>query len=139
MVRIISLVICVFFTVSCAVYKVKPAPDGRNINNICVAVNSTVKVDNFLEMLREGFARRGVGLMEYDMNAVPSSCVYVLEYSAKKSTGKYMTAAQLHLLKNNKSSGVAIYEQRGGAAGAIISSDSAQQKLFSMIDELLGY
>jgi hypothetical protein len=133
-VLLIALLVC-----ACTAVDVKPVDTSAPLLHVCIQRNTAVAVSDFLQVLREGFERNGVGTEIYNGNR-PRRCEYVLMYTALRSWDMkpYLSHAELRLLRAGTEVARAEYHLRAKGGFSVTKWAGTKSKMDPVIDELLG-
>ena len=117
----------------------EPIPASVGLDRVCIERNPDVEVIDFLDVLRAGFVRHGIETEVFN-GPVPSSCEFVLEYTALRSwdLGAYLSHAELHLERSGRPLASAVYHLRGKGGYALTKYQGTKTKMDPVIDELLA-
>lgn len=135
----LSLIFIASVLVGCTSTKVTPLT-AKLSKDVCIEKNEKVIVQNFIEILRNGFEEHGFRTSVYS-GATPASCTTILTYTAtrKWDLAPYMTDAELWLRDNNGNRiGYAQYHLNGGGGLALNKWASPESKMKPVIEELLA-
>lgn len=116
---------------------VRPLPPATPLSPLCIEENDTVWSKEFLSMLRQEFARRGIQTSIYQ-GARPVECRYHLAYIANWSwdIAVYLVYANLRIYDADDLIGEVTYDARGGS-GRFDKLGTTEGKLVPLIDELM--
>ncbi|PTU31594.1 Sbal_3080 family lipoprotein [Stenotrophobium rhamnosiphilum] len=131
----------VFFAVTagCTSVTVRPVDQSLGIKHICIKENPKVQVNDFIEVIRDGFDRHGISSQVFD-SAQPQNCEYLLTYTALRSWdfSPYLSHAELRLEKDYKQVAYAEYHLKGKGGLSLTKWAGTKSKMDPVIDELLG-
>ena len=134
------IIVCIAFTLAaCTSIKVTPVSAKLN-KNVCIEKNEKVLVQNFINILRNGFEEHGFKTSVYS-GATPTNCTNILTYTAtrKWDVAPYMTDAELWLRDSDGNRiGYAQYHLKGGGGLDLTKWASPESKMKPVIDELLA-
>ena len=134
----VLLVLLAVGTVGCTSINVRPIDAGLKPTHVCIQENPKVKVDDFIQVVRDGFDRYGVTTEVFLVNA-PETCKYILTYTALRNwdVAPYMYFAELRIEKDGKEVGYAEYRLVGDKGGlSLMKFQGTKAKLDPVIDEL---
>lgn len=125
---------------ACTSIQVKPLNLSKPINYVCIEINEKVIVQDFLEVVRNGFDRHGISTKVYS-RIPPKSCEVILTYTALRSWDftPYLSHAELWL-RNQEGRQIAYAEYHLQAGGGLMLTKwaSVKSKMDPVIDKLLG-
>ena len=135
----VHLVVVVVALSGCTSISVQPVSDSHKISEICIEENPKVVVEEFLNVVRDGFDRHGIATRVI-RGPIPADCSYVLHYTALKKwdMAVYMHHAELWLEHDGRKIGSATYHLRGSGGASLMKWQSTKTKMDPVIDELLG-
>ncbi len=126
---------------ACTSVHVKPVSyDSHPLVFVCIERNPKVMVEDFLDVLQDGFWRHAVETQIFE-GPLPDTCEYRLSYTARRSWDMvpYLSYAELKLRQRNFVVGKAVYEHIGGSfSWAPTKWFGTQSKMDPVIDELLA-
>jgi len=132
--------ICVLavICVGCTAIHVQWMESVTNLRFVCIQENPEVTVPNFLDVVKDGFARHGISTKVYS-GEIPDSCEYVLTYTALRSwdIGTFLTHAELNLERAGEKIAYAEYHLKGKGGFSLMKWRSVKSKMDPVIDELL--
>lgn len=130
----LGMLVCV----GCTSVKVRPVPSEPPIKSVSIRENPKVIVVDFLDILKEGFARHGISAMTIPPTANPKG-EYVVDYVAyrKWDMAPYLVDATVRVEKDGELIGSAIYHLKGGGGLSPAKWNSAKSKMDPVLDELL--
>lgn len=105
---------------------------------ICIVQNPEVTVDGFLSIVQQEFQRHGIRTSAYAGSALPATCDYQLQYSARRGWDMvtYLKFAELRITRNGELVGAATYRHAGGFG--LNKYASAETKMRRLINKLLA-
>jgi hypothetical protein len=126
-------------SLGCTSITVQPIEASVGLQRVCIERNPDVQVIDFLDVLRAGFLRHGIET-ELFSGTVPSSCEFVLEYTALRSwdLGSYLSHAELQLERSGQPIASAVFHLRGKGGYALTKYQGTKTKMDPVIDELLA-
>ena len=134
----VSLMTALLMLAGCTSSQVQPLRVATE--RICVLENPKVLVDDFVEVVREGFSRHGITTQVYQQ--IPhAQCPYVLTYSALRSWdfAPYLSVAELTILGPQRQKvASAQYRLRGKGGLSLMKWQGTRSKIAPLIDELLA-
>lgn len=107
------------------------------MKKVTICSNPVVRVDNFLPVLREGFARHGIAAtVDYMDQQGP---VFTVRYSALRSWDvvPYLSKAEIYIEKDGVLVGSAEYRLRGKGGFSPMKWAGTQSKIDPVMDALL--
>ncbi len=137
-----ALPVCYFAMTACTSVQVKQVHyEEHPLIFVCIERDPKVMVEDFLDVLQDGFWRHAVETQVFDA-PLPEYCEYHLHYTARRSwdMAPYLSYAELILKQRNLLIGKAIYEHIGGSMSMAYFTKWAgtQSKMDPVIDELLA-
>jgi hypothetical protein len=132
------VIIVAAITVGCTSITVKPMDAGLKPTFVCIQENPKVLVDDFLQVLKEGFGRHGIATEVFSDNR-PQKCEYVLTYTALRSWDitPFLSHAELRIEKDGKEVAHAEYHLIAKGGFSLAKWDGTKEKMDPVIDELL--
>ena len=123
--------------VACTSITVRPVDQSLGIRNVCIQENPRVQVDDFVAVLRDGFARRKIAT-ELFSGIKPDKCEYLLTYTARHSWDivSYLSHAELRLEREGIQIAYGEYHLIGKGGFSLMKWASAKEKMDPVIDEL---
>lgn len=99
---------------ACTSVKVKPVDRSVAMNRVCIRTNPAVAVDDFVLVMQDGFQRHGIAAEVYDRD-MPSSCEYVVDYTALRSWDfkPYLSHAEIRITEHGRLVASATYHLNG--------------------------
>ena len=125
----------------CTAVTVKPVDPSLAINYVCIENNPRVIVNDFVDVLRDGFDRYGIAT-EVTSGGRIRQCEYVLRYTALQSwdMSTYLSHAELRLESNGRQIAFAEYHLKAKGGFSLMKWGDTKSKIDPVIDELLaGY
>jgi len=134
----IILIFAVVSLSACTSVNVKPVDPSLSITSICIRHNPKVEVDDFVQVLRNGFWRHGIA-SDLIRGRMPKGCEYILNYTALRSwdMATYLSHAELWLEKDGKQIASAEYHLVGKGGLSLTKWAGTKEKMYPVIDELL--
>ena len=123
--------------VGCTTMNVRPVDSSIKPGHICIKENPLVRVDDFVEVLRDGLNRHNM-TSEIFADKTPERCTCVLTYTALRywDLVPYMYYAELRIEKDGKEVGYAEYRLVGRGGFSLMKYQGTKAKLDPVIDEL---
>ena len=137
--HLVALILVGSVLSGCTSTKVTPLT-AKLSKDVCIEKNEKVIVQNFVEILRNGFEEHGFKTRVYT-SVAPENCSTILTYTAtrKWDLAPYMTDAELWLRDSEGNRlGYAQYHLKGGGGLALNKWASPESKMKPVIDELLA-
>jgi hypothetical protein len=108
------------------------------LGNVCIVNNPAVIVDDFVDVVRDGFDRHGIATSLVASQSTPG-CTTTLTYTALRSWdfAPYLTRAELRLWQGGHQVGYAEYHLRGKGGFALTKWQGTHAKMDPVIDALL--
>jgi hypothetical protein len=134
----ISLFILLFFLCGCTAVDVRPVPPNQSIKAVLIVKNPKVAVDDFLDVLVDGFERHGIATKVIPESADAGNN-YVVTYVAYRNwdMAPYLSNATINIEKDGQQIAHAEYHLKGGGGFSLMKWDSTKTKMDPVIDELL--
>ena len=135
---LLAMLVIFIFMVGCTSVNVKPVDPALKLSHICIEENPKVRVDDFVEVLRDGFDRHGITTNVFSGNT-PPGCEYLLTYTALRNwdLAPYMYYAELWIKKDGKEVASAEYHLVGKGGLSLAKFQGTRTKMDPIIDELL--
>jgi hypothetical protein len=136
MVRVWGALTAALVLTGCTSVKVQPLES--RLDHVCIQLNPAVKVDDFLQVLRDGFARHRISTSVYEQPQV--GCNYILEYTARRSWDitPYLSSADLTIRDDSgQVVGQAHYHLRGKGGLSLSKWQGTEAKMAPIIDALI--
>ena len=110
----IALILIALVTVGCTSMNVRPVDSNMKPSHICIKENPLVKVDDFVQVVKDGLNRYGI-TSEVFPDKAPEKCMSILTYTALRywDVVPYMYFAELRIEKDGKEVGYAEYRLEG--------------------------
>lgn len=123
----------------CTAVDVRPVSAGTALPEVCIERNPQVIVPDFVDVLRDGFARHHVVTRVVEPGAT-AGCGAVLNYTALRSWDfkTYLSHAELRLWQDGRQIGYAEYHLRGKGGLSLAKWAGTREKIDPVIDQLLG-
>jgi hypothetical protein len=134
----IALILFAVVSVGCTSMNVRPVDSNMKPSHICIKENQLVRVDDFVQVVRDGLDRYGI-TSEVFSDKKPEGCTTILTYTALRNWDvvPYMYFAELRIEKDGKEIGYAEYRLVGGKGGLSLAKyQGTKAKLDPVIDEL---
>lgn len=124
----------------CTAVRVQSLDASEPMLHVCIQENPKVAVEDFVDVLREGFDRHAISTEVFKANNRPAHCEYVLTYTALRSwdMGPYLSHAELRIDKRGRAVASAEYHLRGKGGLSLTKWAGTKAKMDPVIDELLG-
>jgi hypothetical protein len=125
--------------VGCTSLEVRALPSQPvKIDCVCIKKNADVNVDDFVQVVQEGFARHGLTTKLID-GPMPADCHYVLEYTADRwwDMAPYMADARLTITKDGAYLSSGHYHLNGHGGFDLGKYAGTASKLNPVIDQML--
>lgn len=121
----------------CNVVNVKQALPNDGLGLVCIIHNPAVRVDDFVDVLRDGFARHGVPSSVVSATAGPE-CGSTVTYTARRSWdfAPYLAMAKVDIWKGGLKVGGLSYEHNNGLS--LVKWQSTASKMDPLIDQMLA-
>lgn len=118
----------------------KVTPLKTTAERMCIEENPKVKVNDFVPVLQEGFARYGIETQLYRL--VPrADCPYLVTYTARRSwdVTPYLSTAEITILGPQRQTlAKASYHLRGKGGLSPMKWQDTRSKINPLIDQLLA-
>mgnify|MGYP000245083908 CR=1 FL=1 len=123
----------------CTSVKVRPVQSGLGITDVCIQVNPRVTLEDFLPVVRDGFARHRIATRVVAQPA-PEECEAVLSYTAQTNWDfvAYLIHANLTLKRGSQILGTAEYHLAATGGLSPFKWQSTKTKMDPVIDKLLA-
>ncbi|MGC6405186.1 Sbal_3080 family lipoprotein [Bisgaard Taxon 45] len=135
-------IVALAFLSGCTSIQVLPVAreELKNINEICIVNNPTVKVADFVPVVESRLMQYNIKTRKVGEDSA-ESCHYTLRYSARRSWDlvTYLSWAKLNLFKRDKEIANAEYSLIGKGGLAFTKYQSIETKMNPVIDQLLGH
>jgi len=117
---------------------VRPVPPNQSIKAVLIVKNPKVAVDDFLDVLVDGFERHGIATKVIPESADAGNN-YVVTYVAYRNwdMAPYLSNATINIEKDGQQIAHAEYHLKGGGGFSLMKWDSTKTKMDPVIDELL--
>jgi hypothetical protein len=124
---------------SCTSIKVQPLPAELSPATVCIWENPRVQVEDFIDVLRDGFVRHGIPT-EIHVLEPYEQCEFVVTYTALRSwdAALYLSHAEIYLERDRQIVASAEYHLRAKGGYSLYKFQSTKVKIDPVIDELLG-
>ncbi|MEN3968246.1 Sbal_3080 family lipoprotein [Acinetobacter sp. BWR-L5] len=126
---------------ACTSVQVKPiaASDVNAINEICIALNPAVTIDDFVPVVEKRIKHHGVKTRVLSSDEA-RKCTHQLQYSARRSWDgvTYLSWAELKIYKNGQPIGDAEYKLKGKGGLSLMKWQSVETKMNPVVDELFA-
>lgn len=108
------------------------------LGTVCIVTNPKVLVDDFVQVMRDGFDRSGVPTAVVMTQSAPG-CHTTLTYTALRSwdMAPYLSRAELRLWQGGRQIASAEYRLRGKGGFALTKWQGTKTKMDPVIDQLL--
>jgi hypothetical protein len=133
----IALMLVAVVAVGCTSMNVRPIDPNMKPSHICIKENPLVKVDDFVQVVRDGLDRYGITSEVFPAKA-PEGCTSILTYTALRNWDlvPYMYFAELRIEKDGKEIGYAEYRLEGKGGFSLMKYQGTKAKIDPVIDEL---
>ena len=135
------MVIAFVFLSGCTQINVRKIDSQKYaIKHVCIEQNLRVNVNDFVSVMENKFYEYGITSEVFREYSPPSSCKYIVKYTAKQSWDitKYIGFAEINIYRGNRKIGGATYKQAGGSASLSLNKwGSTLEKIGPVLDELL--
>ena len=137
--RIFVLGTFVLSLVACTAIDVRPAQNLSSSTPVCIINNPAVIVDDFVDVVRDGFNRHGIPTSVVDQSDA-KTCEVTLTYTALRSwdLAPYLSHAELRLWRNGAQVGFAQYHLKGKGGYSLAKWKGTKSKMDPVVDQLLG-
>jgi hypothetical protein len=143
--RASALELCRFSTAavlalfSCTSIQVQPLPTSLSPEKVCIWKNDRVQVEDFVTVLRDGFARHGIPTEVHSGDPF-DVCTFVVTYTALRSwdLALYLSHAEIYLEKDRQIVARAEFHLRGKGGYSLYKYQGTRAKIDPVIDELLA-
>jgi hypothetical protein len=121
----------------CTTVNVRPMTADHKPTYVCIRENPKVKVDDFVQVVTEGFQRHGVTTQVFSGDT-PKNCEYILNYTALRSWDltPYLSHAELRLTKDEEEVAYGEFHLEGGGGFALTKFRGTKEKMDPVIDQL---
>ncbi len=108
------------------------------LGTVCIVTNPKVLVDDFVDVIRDGFDRNGIPTSVVATQSAPG-CHTTLTYTALRSwdMATYLSHAELRLWQGGRQIASAEYHLRGKGGFALTKWQGTKTKMDPVIDQLL--
>jgi hypothetical protein len=123
----------------CTAISVKPVPSTIAIDRVYIRTNPKVLVSDFVDVLRDGFARHGIA-SEVIAEDAHAEGKYVVTYTALRSwdLAPYLSVAEIGIEKDGYPVASAHYHLRGKGGYDLGKYRGTKAKMDPVIDQLLS-
>lgn len=138
--KLLAIVLLAFLTApGCTSVKVRPITQASGLGQVCIVENPAVIVDDFVDVLRDGFNRNHVATRVVAASD-QHDCDVTLTYTALRSWDfkPYLSHAELRLWRGGVQIGFAEYHLNGKGGFSLMKWQGTRSKMDPVIDELLG-
>lgn len=111
------------------------------IKHVCIKENQKVNINDFINVLEEKFFEYGITSEVYEERTAPTSCKYIVKYTAKQSwdISHYIGYAEINIYDDRRKIGGATYKQSGGSASLSLNKwGTTLEKIGPVLDNLLS-
>ncbi|QSX78072.1 Sbal_3080 family lipoprotein [Agrilutibacter solisilvae] len=124
---------------ACTAVQVKPVTGVAELKKVCVVSNPKVIVEDFVDVVRDGFSRHSIATDVVSSEAA-GGCDVTLTYTALRSwdMAPYLSHAELRLWRGGMQIGYAEYHLRGKGGFALTKWQGTKAKMDPVIDQLLA-
>ncbi|TCB80605.1 Sbal_3080 family lipoprotein [Acinetobacter sp. ANC 4173] len=126
---------------ACTSVQVKPiaSNDVHAINEICIALNPAVTINDFVPVIEKRIQYYGVKTRVLNADEA-RKCTHQLQYSARRSWDgiTYLSWAELKIYKNGQPIGEAEYKLKGKGGLSLMKWQSVETKMNPVVDKLLA-
>ena len=132
------LLVCVLVD-ACTSIQVQPLGGAEAAKHVCIQDNPKVIVSDFVQVLKDGFARHGISTEVYS-GPKPEGCDLVLTYTARQSWDftPYLSEAELSLERDGQQVAHAQYHLKGKGGYSPKKWQGTKTKMDPVIDQLLA-
>lgn len=124
----------------CTAVSVRPVDPSVPLRHVCIENNPAVTIPDFVQVLRDGFARHHIATQVYSGEA-PATCETILRYTARRSWdfASYLSQAALRLeTRDGAQLAAANYHLRAKGGFSLMKWQSVRTKMDPVIDALLA-
>lgn len=133
-----STVFLLFLSACQSAISVKPIASSVAIQHACIEENTKAEVQDFLQVVRDGFDRNGIPTEVYT-GIPPANCEYKVTYTATNRWellyGVFLAHATIRIEKEGRYVAAATYDFSSGFSSA--KSHSTRENMDPLIDEML--
>lgn len=124
---------------ACTAVNVRPVPKTVKIDRLCIRDNPKVIVEDFVSVMRDGFARHGIP-SEVIPEYAKANRKFVVTYTALRSWDfvPYLSHAEIRIEKDGFPVAAAEYHLRGKGGYSMLKWQGTRTKMDPVIDQLLG-
>ena len=136
-IAILTALLSAFLAV-CTSVNVRPIPSRDRIKEVIINKNPKVAVDDFLDVLADGFHRHGITTKVTSADAEWKDS-YVVNYVAYRNwdLAPYLTDATISIDRNGRRVAEASYHLKGKGGLSLTKWQGTKAKMDPVIDELL--
>jgi hypothetical protein len=130
--------ICAFLLTACTAIDVRPVSASENLREVYIERNPAVKVDDFVDVMREGFSRHGIATHVFT-GAPKPEFEFILTYTARRKwdLGSYLSHAEVRLERRGEIIASAEYHLRGGGGLSLMKWKGTKAKMDPVLDRFL--
>jgi hypothetical protein len=118
---------------------VRPVATQERITSVVIEENPKVWRSDFIDVLKDGFARHGIE-SKVIQPGTPVGNAYVVRYTARQKwdMAMYMSDATIWIYKNDREVAKAVYHLKGGGGFSLMKWQGTATKIDPVIDQLLA-
>lgn len=124
---------------ACTSITVRPVEEELKPAVVCIQENPRVIVEDFLLVLRDGFARHGI-LSNIYSDEPPPGCEFLVTYTALRSWdfAPYLAHAEIRIEKDGLEVGYGEFHLRGKGGYSLYKWQGTRTKMDPVIDQLFA-
>lgn len=136
---VLILAAAAFTLGGCTAVEVRPLSSSLEIKHLYIRDNPKVIVTDFVDVMRDGFARHGIA-SEVIPADQPAPGKYVVTYTALRSWdfAPYLSVAAIRIEKDGVQIASADYHLRGKGGYSLMKWQGTKAKMDPVIDQLLA-
>lgn len=121
----------------CTAVDVRPVAT-QSLDTVCIVNNPAVIVDDFVDVVRDGFSRHGIATHVVQDQSAPD-CPTTLTYTARRSwdMAPYLVHAEMRLWQGGRQIGYGEYHLRGKGGFALTKWQGTRTKMDPVLDQML--
>ncbi len=138
MIRLFAVCAGALLLSGCTAVDVRPV-SKQPLGTVCIVNNPAVIVDDFVDVVRDGFSRHGIATQVVQDQSAPG-CPTTLTYTARRSwdMAPYLVHAEVRLWQSGHQVGYGEYHLRGKGGLALTKWQGTKTKMDPVLDALLA-
>lgn len=136
--KIFIISVAIMITSGCTSINVRPIDSSLKMSHVCIENNPKVLVDDFVQVVEDGFARNGI-TTEIISSATTNTCEYKLTYTALRSWDftPYLSHAEIRVEKSGQQIAYGEYHLNGKGGFDMTKWKGTKAKMDPVIDKML--